>query len=150
MPFVARLATNCNKKHCFLAIFDPHSSIVKSVFDRRLSGVRNKIGFSFDYKKLLTLGMRDNVACFLNKTFGFIVKAGNIIHVLICFFSNCLDYILEWYGFILQTVKWLQQLLLCRVELVELFRLHRHSYGLYFSSSVPSGLLGSGRKQKST
>ena len=89
MPFVARLATNCNKKHCFLAIFDPHSSIVtcKSVFDRRLSGVRNKIGFSFDYKKLLTLGMRDNVACFLNKTFGFIVKAGNIIHVLIAFFK---------------------------------------------------------------
>ena len=74
------------KKTLFLTIFDPYSSIVKSVFDCRLSGVRNKIGFSFDYKKLLTLGMRDNVACFLNKTFGFIVKAGNIIHVLICFF----------------------------------------------------------------
>ena len=29
----------CQSKTLFLAIFDPHSSIVKSVFDCRLSGV---------------------------------------------------------------------------------------------------------------
>ena len=39
MSFVAQLATNGNRKHCFLAIYDPRSSIVKSVFDCRLSGV---------------------------------------------------------------------------------------------------------------
>ena len=39
MSFVAQLATNGNRKHCFLAIYDPRSSIVKSFFDCRLSGV---------------------------------------------------------------------------------------------------------------
>ena len=33
------MATNDNKKKLFLAIFDPRSSIVNSVFDCRLSGV---------------------------------------------------------------------------------------------------------------
>ena len=31
LPFVVRLATHDNRKHLFLAIFDPRSSIVKSV-----------------------------------------------------------------------------------------------------------------------
>ena len=30
---------NGNQKHCFQQLFDPRSSIVKSVFDCRLSGV---------------------------------------------------------------------------------------------------------------
>ena len=33
------LATNGNRKHCLLSIFDPRSSIVDSVFDCRLPGV---------------------------------------------------------------------------------------------------------------
>ena len=38
LPFVAPLATNGNRKHCSIN-FDPRSSIVRSVFDSRLSGV---------------------------------------------------------------------------------------------------------------
>ena len=47
MPFVAQIAINGNKKTLFIAIFDPLSLIVNSVFDCRPSSVvlpRNFIG----------------------------------------------------------------------------------------------------------
>ena len=42
MPIVARLATIDNRKHWVVAISDPRLSIVKIVFDCRISGVETE------------------------------------------------------------------------------------------------------------